>query len=160
MEKVSRETSERFFKAVKRNGGVECSQYPNLFIPDEMVADSAAIDYKFLRQVCARCPVLELCADYAIELNPSHGMWAGMTPKQIARKHKERFKSVETRRDSELDDSFANPRDGERQAEEDWSESDFGSMHVPLGDGVEWEPGSEDEVLAWGQDWDSDPLAA
>lgn len=160
MAKISPETSERFFKAVKRNGGVECSQYPNLFIPDDMVQAGTGGDYAFLRKVCGRCPVQELCADYAIELNPTHGMWAGMTPTQIAKKHKERFGNAKTGRDSEFDDSLADSRDGERQAEEDWSESDFGSMHIPLGDGPDWDPRSEDEVLAWGQDWDSDPLAA
>lgn len=160
MRKVSRETSEKFFKAVKRNGGVECSQYPGLFILDDEYGEMASSDYKFLRQVCGRCPVKDLCADYAIELNPTHGMWAGMSPKQIARKHKERFGNVETRRDSELDNSIADPRNGTGQAEEGWSESDFGSMHLPSSDGIDWSPGVEDEVLAGRKDWNSDPLAA
>lgn len=158
--KVSRQTSERFFKAVKRNGGVECSQYPGLFVHDDEFWEQASSDYKFLRKVCGRCPVRELCAEYAIELNPTHGMWGGMTPGEIARKHKERFGNVETGRDSELDDSLIDTRDGARQAEEGWSESDFGSMHLPLGDGTDWSPGVEDEVLAGREDWDSDPLAA
>ena len=160
MAKVSHRTAEKFFRAVKENGGVECSQYPNLFVPDEISAHGAATDYEFLKTVCQRCPVLDLCADYTIELNPTYGLWAGMTPRQIRKKHKERFGNAETGRDSEFDDSFAHTRNGEGQAEEDWGESDFGSMYIPSGDGPDWEPGSEDEVLAWGQDWDSDPLAA
>ena len=158
--KVSRQTSEKFFKAVKRNGGVECSQYPGLFVHDDEFWEQASSDYKFLRKVCGRCPVRELCAEYAIELNPTHGMWGGMTPREIARKHKERFGNVETGRDSELDDSFIDTRDGAGQAEEGWSESDFGSLHLPLSDGTDWSPGVEDEVLAGREDWDSDPLAA
>jgi WhiB family redox-sensing transcriptional regulator len=160
MPKVSWQTTEKFFKAVKRNGGIECSQYPNLFVPEDLLAHAVAEDYKFLRQVCKRCPVIDLCADYAIELAPTHGMWAGMTPQEIAKKHKERFGNAKTGRDSELDDSIIESRDGEGQAEEDWGESDFRPLHVPLGDGADWEAGSEDEILAWGQDWDGDPLAA
>lgn len=160
MAKISRETSERFFKAVKRNGGVECSQYPNLFIADDMIADGVSGDYKFLRKVCARCPVQELCADYAIELNPSHGMWAGMTPKQIAKKHKERFGNVETGRDSEFDSEVIDARNGAGQAEEGWSESDIRPLHLSPSDSPDWSSRVEDEVLAGWEDWDSDSFAA
>ena len=57
MAKVSHRTAEKFFRAVKENGGVECSQYPNLFVPDEISAHGAATDYEFLKTVCQRCPV-------------------------------------------------------------------------------------------------------
>ena len=32
--------------------------------------------------ICAGCPVLMNCADYAAKYRPRHGVWAGLTPAQ------------------------------------------------------------------------------
>ena len=31
------------------------------------------------KEVCARCPVIDACARYALEVQEPHGVWGGMT---------------------------------------------------------------------------------
>lgn len=159
------DNAERAYKklnlAIKQNGGVECSEYQELFIPDEWVPQGQiAEDYKFLRKICDRCPVKDLCADYAIESKQQHGLWAGMTSKQLLKKYRERYGNVTDFADSGLDPEVAQIRDTEGQAEEHWGESDLGPLYLSPSDGPDWGQGIQDEVLAGWEDWDSDSLVA
>lgn len=55
---------------------------PDLFTPDVGVDASAA------QRVCARCPVADLCLDYALTVLPSRllfGVWGGVTERQLRR---------------------------------------------------------------------------
>ena len=36
--------------------------------------------YDRAREVCAQCPVMERCLDYALKNEERHGMWGGATP--------------------------------------------------------------------------------
>lgn len=44
------------------------------------------------RQICATCPVQPDCLQYALEYHPvdMHGVWAGMTSRQLAAEQKRR----------------------------------------------------------------------
>ena len=44
------------------------------------------------RQICRDCPVKEECLDEALEYPPTdmHGVWAGLTPRQLAAEQKRR----------------------------------------------------------------------
>ncbi|MFC8448189.1 WhiB family transcriptional regulator [Kitasatospora sp. NPDC057223] len=37
------------------------------------------------RRVCARCPVREACADFALRSHETYGVWGGLTEKERAR---------------------------------------------------------------------------
>lgn len=44
------------------------------------------------RAVCAECPVIKECLEYALEFPPAdmHGVWAGLTSRQLAVEQKKR----------------------------------------------------------------------
>lgn len=44
------------------------------------------------RKLCRSCPVKEPCLDYALEFPPAdmHGVWAGLTPRQLAAEQRAR----------------------------------------------------------------------
>lgn len=44
------------------------------------------------RQICSECPVSRECLEYALEFPPAdmHGVWAGMTSRQLASEQKRR----------------------------------------------------------------------
>ncbi len=144
-------------KAINKNGGVECEQYPEIYIPSDDV-DGRTIyeDYKFTRMICGRCPVKGMCAEYAIESKQTHGMWGGLTPREISKEFTRRYKNVIPRGRPRLDFTLASDGDEERPAEKSWSQSDLGSLHLSPSEGAEWAEGDPEQVLAWGQDWDSD----
>lgn len=44
------------------------------------------------REICAECPVTKECLDYALTFpaGDMHGVWAGMTPRQLAAEQRRR----------------------------------------------------------------------
>jgi len=46
---------------------------PNYF---EKRAEKAGREAK-AKAICARCPVLELCLEYALQIRETHGVWGG-----------------------------------------------------------------------------------
>ena len=158
---VIRRNAEKLYiellKAIRRNGGVECEQYPDIFIaPEDTDRTTYQQDYRFTRMICGRCPSKDLCADYAIESYQTHGMWGGMTPQDIRKAFTRRFNYDGKAGRPRLNPEVVAARVEQRQAEESWSESDFGPMHLSSGEGADWDGGDSIEVLAWGEDWDSD----
>lgn len=56
-----------------------CAQVdPEIFYPEKGMSFYAA------RRVCASCPVVAQCLEYAIENREEYGLWGGTTPKQRA----------------------------------------------------------------------------
>jgi WhiB family redox-sensing transcriptional regulator len=45
------------------------------------------------RQLCAMCPVVETCAEYAIRIREPHGIWGGMN--ELERRREIRARSAE-----------------------------------------------------------------
>lgn len=58
-----------------------CSGYPNtLFFPASDNADGPSVEKA--KAICAVCPVIEDCLEYALETNQRAGIWAGTTEKE------------------------------------------------------------------------------
>jgi len=66
-------------EAIRENGGVECSQLPDAFFPEDELDHSQRKQLiKVAKLVCADCPVKALCFDYAFSAN-MQGIWGGST---------------------------------------------------------------------------------
>lgn len=58
-----------------------CSGYPNtLFFPTSDVAEDAIVEKA--KAVCAVCPVIEDCLEYALETNQRAGIWGGTSEQE------------------------------------------------------------------------------
>ena len=58
-----------------------CSGYPNtLFFPVSDDADDANVERAMA--VCAVCPVIEDCLEYALETNQRAGIWGGTSERE------------------------------------------------------------------------------
>jgi len=58
-----------------------CSGYPNtLFFPSSDETDERSV--KKAKGICAVCPVMEDCLQYALETNQRSGIWGGTTEKE------------------------------------------------------------------------------
>jgi hypothetical protein len=60
-------------------GQIPCRQAPDLFFP-EGGTGTAAMDAKMAKKACESCPVLNMCATYAIRHREEDGIWGGMSP--------------------------------------------------------------------------------
>ncbi len=60
-------------------GQIPCRQAPDLFFP-EGGTGTAAMDAKMAKKACKSCPVLTMCATYAIRHREEDGIWGGMSP--------------------------------------------------------------------------------
>lgn len=49
--------------------------------PDAWFSDDGSA-YAMARQLCQKCPVKDLCADFAVENREPHGLWGGLSPKE------------------------------------------------------------------------------
>jgi WhiB family transcriptional regulator, redox-sensing transcriptional regulator len=61
------------FAARWRERAACCGTDLNLFFPERGESADPA------RQVCVRCPVRQLCLEYALSNRITHGIWGGMT---------------------------------------------------------------------------------
>ena len=59
-------------------GQVPCENAPDLFFGD---AEDEAYTYNpaYAKSLCLACPVLELCAKYALSAAEPYGVWGGLT---------------------------------------------------------------------------------
>jgi len=69
-------------KAIDDNDGVECSQLPDVFFPNEYEFGSQT-DIRLAKAVCARCPIRLQCLEYALIANEA-GIWGGLLPRERA----------------------------------------------------------------------------
>jgi WhiB family redox-sensing transcriptional regulator len=68
--------------AISENGGVECSQLPAVFFPeDEPDTYLRAKMIKVAKEVCNDCPVRLRCFDYALSAQ-MQGIWGGTTAEE------------------------------------------------------------------------------
>lgn len=78
-------TLEEFQKAIDENEGyTPCQEAPDsFFTPDETEHSRwSSMYYQNARNLCAICPLVEMCLDYALTNNEIYGVWGGLTPKQ------------------------------------------------------------------------------
>jgi hypothetical protein len=76
-------------KAVEEVGidHIPCAQAPDLYYPDSEHG-LAAHHVQLAKRACKTCPLLNMCATYAIKYKEEYGVWGGMSPgerKQIRR---------------------------------------------------------------------------
>lgn len=58
-----------------------CSGYPNtLFFPSSDAVDEPSIEKA--KAICAVCPVIDDCLQYALETNQRSGIWGGTSEKE------------------------------------------------------------------------------
>jgi hypothetical protein len=82
--------------AISENGGVECSQLPEAFFPeDEPDKYQRHKVVKVAKEVCNDCPIKELCFDYAMAAH-MQGIWGGTTAeeRQAIRENSSRIKPI------------------------------------------------------------------
>ena len=49
---------------------------PELFFPDQ---DANVNLYKTAKELCATCPIIKQCLEYALKTNEEFGVWGGLT---------------------------------------------------------------------------------
>jgi WhiB family transcriptional regulator, redox-sensing transcriptional regulator len=52
---------------------------PDIWFPDSPGRDGG----QAARRICATCPVRPQCLQYALAINPTHGIWAGYNADQL-----------------------------------------------------------------------------
>lgn len=65
-------------------GQIPCRQAPDLYFPDK-IGDGMGYDATHLKmaiKACHACPVIKLCAQYAINHKETAGIWGGMSTSQ------------------------------------------------------------------------------
>lgn len=62
--------------------------------PPETFFPSDGVGVEIARQICATCPVAQLCLEYALENGIDHGVWGGTSERQRRRILRERRQLV------------------------------------------------------------------
>lgn len=65
-------------EAIRINDGVECSQVPDVFFPDDHDPQSRRYMIEVAKAICADCPLKIQCLDYAVSAG-MQGIWGGTT---------------------------------------------------------------------------------
>ena len=81
LEKLTNQLTE----ATDLNGGVECSQNPEIFYPDDWSGLGGSTLMRTLstqtaKEICMRCPVISECLQVGVY--EEYGIWGGTTPDQ------------------------------------------------------------------------------
>ena len=72
------------FLLKQANGvGPACRDRGDIFFLENLyeTASRTAAE-EFARELCAECPLLFACRDYALEAKEEDGIWGGMTPRE------------------------------------------------------------------------------
>lgn len=72
----------KLLSKIRAVGGVECEQVPHIFFPEDSLGLGEMFfkEKKLALEICDRCPVKNLCADYALTAREPYGIWGGTTP--------------------------------------------------------------------------------
>lgn len=54
----------------------------SFFNPDRIRGDSKRRREAAAKAVCAGCPVIDACLDWALTVGEPHGVWGGLTPEE------------------------------------------------------------------------------
>jgi hypothetical protein len=61
---------------VAKEDEVPCEVWPDAFFPEQGENGSTT---QWAKDQCAKCPALQLCAEYGLNHQPYHGIWGGLT---------------------------------------------------------------------------------
>lgn len=64
-------------QAVEEAGELPCQNFPDLFFPDSRATRQHS-DSALAKKMCAECPIIRECGDYAIRYE-EEGIWGGLT---------------------------------------------------------------------------------
>lgn len=64
--------------AIEAVGEVPCMSAPDLFFVEQDQPMTHA-NNNLAKKLCAQCPVINICRNYAIEADEAFGVWGGMT---------------------------------------------------------------------------------
>ncbi len=79
----------KLYRAINKVGGVVCEQVAHIFYPEDAYpaggnyyseGSSYWAERRLAIQICSKCPVQKLCADYAITAREPYGVWGGTVP--------------------------------------------------------------------------------
>lgn len=81
----NKEVAKKYTKllfAIRENGGVECEQVPHIFFPEDMygLSRQQSEEKRLALEICGRCQVKTICADYALTAKEPFGIWGGTVP--------------------------------------------------------------------------------
>lgn len=62
---------------IAKVGTVPCHSAPDIYFVDDDNPSHLVLQ-KYAKSLCTDCPVLNLCADYALTNGEAHGVWGGM----------------------------------------------------------------------------------
>lgn len=65
-----------------KNRGACRLEDPDLFFPTSDAGQTSADCLENARAVCRACPVLELCARWALDTGEDHGVWGGLSERE------------------------------------------------------------------------------
>lgn len=68
-------------KAIEEAGEVACQSFPDLMY-DEAENIESKQTQTWIKQICRKCPVKDLCLDYAMAAKEEYGIWGGLTTKE------------------------------------------------------------------------------
>ena len=75
-------------RAACREPGID----PELFFPAGETGLAARQQVAAAKEVCARCPVTDLCRDWAVRAGEPEGIWGGTTPEERRRLRRRRLR--------------------------------------------------------------------
>lgn len=72
----------KLLSAIRKQGGVMCEQVPHIFFPDDSLGSEGGYhaEKRLAIEICKKCPVQKLCADYALTAREPYGIWGGTLP--------------------------------------------------------------------------------
>lgn len=84
LEQISQEVSDAYMRlsdAVDECGETACMSAPDIYFTDMEDRNSVSLR-AYAKKQCADCPVKNLCLEYALVANETHGVWGGTTAKE------------------------------------------------------------------------------
>lgn len=69
-------------KALQENEGAECGQLPEMFFPQGENMEMLVHEISIAKAICNRCPIQNVCAEYAMIAEEPYGIWGGLTPSE------------------------------------------------------------------------------
>ncbi len=73
----------RFRDVLEQYDELPCTSYPDAFFnKDATDTTGPSYDYFIAKSLCAKCPIILECLDYALEANEEYGVWGSLTPNE------------------------------------------------------------------------------
>lgn len=79
---------------IAEDGNLPCVNYPDAYFPES--TGSGIYQTYLVKQAvqgCIECPLMKICADYAIAANEEFGIWGGLTRSQRRRMNSARLRT-------------------------------------------------------------------